>query len=63
MLDVLYFVGQVLFLLGLAYGACLAITTSTVFLAIREAQRERRRKLRRDTTESDPHGTELGYWP
>jgi hypothetical protein len=47
MLDFLYALGQVLCLLGIAWGAILAITTSKTFIALDQARCERRRRTRR----------------
>jgi hypothetical protein len=53
MLDFLYSLGQVLCLLGLAYGAILAPSTSETLNALRNARFEhrlRRRQARRHAT-------------
>ena len=66
MLDALYSVGQILCLLGLAWGALLAIGTLETFIALREARVGHRRRLgraRRDADMEDPHVSSLGYWP
>lgn len=66
MLDFLYFLGQVLSLVGLAYGAYLAIGHSKACLADGQARFERRRvrrRAQREADEQDAHVTELGYWP
>jgi hypothetical protein len=66
MLDALYAIGQALCLLGLAWGALLAIGTSETFTALDQASVEYRRRVarkQRDANDEDPHVSSLGYWP
>ena len=66
MLDYLYVVGQILCLLGLAWGAWLALGSSELVAALREAgigRRGLRRRRQRGADVEDPHVSGLGYWP
>jgi hypothetical protein len=66
MLDYLYAVGQILCLLGLAWGARLALGSSELIAALREAgiaRRGLRRRRQRGADVEDPHVSGLGYWP
>ncbi len=61
MLDFLYSLGQALCLLGLAYGALLAMGNSKTFTARREARNAHRRqkdRSKRDADGQDPHSTD-----
>ena len=60
MLDFLYFAGEVLCLMGLAYGAFLTLRNSETFTALGPPWLGRRRKV---AEEQDPHVSSLGYWP
>jgi hypothetical protein len=64
MLDILYSLGQVLCLLGLGWGAMLAISTSETFIVLDQARFERRLRTRRARcypTSEDPHVGRLGF--
>lgn len=66
MLDNLYAAGQALCLLGLAWGAWLAVCSSETATALREAgagHRRRRAHPGRALEREDPHVSSLGYWP
>jgi hypothetical protein len=61
MLDFLYSLGQALCLLGLAYGALLAMGNSKTFTARREARNPHRRqkdRSKRDADGQDPPSTD-----
>jgi uncharacterized membrane protein (UPF0136 family) len=65
MVDFLYSLAQVLCVLGLAWGAILAISTSETLIALGQARFEHRvrtRRARRHPTGEDPHLSRLGYW-
>jgi hypothetical protein len=64
MLDYLYAAGQALCLIGLAWGAWLALASSETLRALREASaRHRSRSGRHRTADvDDPHASSLGYW-
>ncbi len=66
MLDDLFMLGQALCLLGLGWGAWLAVTASELAVALRELKSRpqlRSRDKRRLTAAEDPHVSSLGYWP
>jgi hypothetical protein len=66
MLDLLYSLGQTLCLLGLAYGAILAINTSETFIALGQARFERRLRTRRERrlpVDDDPDIPMFRYCP